>query len=87
LKLRPIHVVHGTIVLAVLACLGFGVAFLADAAGTNRAYDALAAHHQVIKPHLDYCSHSFSRQAGPHQSWYTCNVTYELGEEESVEAR
>ncbi len=42
------HVVHVSVLVAVLVQLGFASAFLVDAAQTNRTYDALAARHVAL---------------------------------------
>jgi hypothetical protein len=49
------RVVHWFVVLVVLIQLGFAVAFLVDAAETNRTYDALASHRVAVHGHSVGC--------------------------------
>jgi len=48
-------VVHGFVVFAVLIQLGFAIAFLVDAAETNRTYDALSSHRAAVRGHSVGC--------------------------------
>jgi hypothetical protein len=50
------HVLHGSVLIAVLVQLGFATAFLVDAAQTNRTYDALAAHHVALTGRVLGCA-------------------------------
>lgn len=56
MKVRPVHLLHSGIVLAVLIQLGFAAAFLADAVGANRTYNALVAHHVTVPAQAGLCS-------------------------------
>jgi hypothetical protein len=50
------HVVHVSVLVAVVVQLGFASAFLVDAAQTNRTYDALAAHHVALAGRVRGCA-------------------------------
>jgi hypothetical protein len=56
MRIRPIHLLHSTVLLVVAVMLGFAGAFFADAAGTNRTYEALAAHRVAVPAHVVYCN-------------------------------
>jgi len=73
---RRSHALHGFVVLAVLIQLGFGIAFLIDAARTNTTYDALASHRVAVQAHATGC---FTVVTGRMSSFSTrlCRVRYE----------
>ena len=50
------HIVLSGAVIAIGVMLGFAVSFLVDASSTNRAFDALAAHHVALPGHELGCA-------------------------------
>lgn len=56
MKIRKHHVVLSTALILVVVQLSLAVAFLADAAQTNGAYDALASHRVAVSGQLLGCA-------------------------------
>jgi hypothetical protein len=75
-RVRPRHVIHVGLVLAVLIQLGFAGAFIADAAGANRTYDALAAHRVKVTARIIACAYYAPRPQGYGFSGRVCRVEY-----------
>ncbi len=55
-RIRRRHLLHSAVSVAVLVQLGFAAAFLIDAAGTSRTYDALAARHVSLNGRVRGCA-------------------------------
>jgi hypothetical protein len=73
-RIRPRHVIHSLVVLAVLTQLTFAGLFLADLLTTSATYDGLAEHRVPVTSHLVGC---FNAVGEPEKFFYdNCYVTY-----------
>lgn len=76
MKVRPRHVLHVGVVIAVLAQLAFAAAFLVDSALTNRAYDDLAAHRIAVTSRLVGCIYLGPSRTSGASFGEICRVVY-----------
>jgi len=74
-KIRLIHVLHSTVVLAVLVQLGFAAAFLVDKHSSDHAYSQLAANHVRVPAQVQSCGRVTTAYRGG-TSQLSCRVTY-----------
>jgi hypothetical protein len=70
------HVLHASVVIAVLVQLGFASAFLADASQTNRSYDALVAHRVPVTAHILGCASLGTTSRSLRNPARICRVSY-----------